>query len=65
YKSPPVWYDHLVFAYLRKHGEILCNWDIEVEHLKTNRTGPISELHKKTAKRATSRIKNSECRIQN
>ncbi|MBU2259644.1 hypothetical protein KKC44_03470 [Patescibacteria group bacterium] len=52
YKSPPVWYDHLVFAYLRKHGEILCNWDVKVEHIKTDRNGPISELHKKTVKKA-------------
>jgi hypothetical protein len=36
-QSPPLWYDHIAFDALREHGEVLCNWDIDVEHVKTER----------------------------
>lgn len=35
--QPPRWYDHVAFDELRRHGNILCNWDVEVEHVKTER----------------------------
>jgi len=38
YEPTPHWYDHNVFYHLRTQGEILCNWDTEVEHMKTNRS---------------------------
>ncbi len=44
YEPIPHWYDHNAFYHLREQGEILCNWDIEVEHMKTDR----SPLTKKT-----------------
>lgn len=37
------WYDHNAFAHLRTQGEILCNWDVEVEHMKTNRS-PLAKV---------------------
>ncbi|MBU0459044.1 glycosyltransferase [Patescibacteria group bacterium] len=37
YENPSVWYDHTTFANLRAQGEVLCNWEVEVEHLETER----------------------------
>jgi glycosyltransferase involved in cell wall biosynthesis len=34
---PPRWYDHIAFDRLRRRGPVLCNWDVEVEHVKTER----------------------------
>ncbi len=37
YESPPRWYDYNAFDHLRTQGRVLCNWDIEVEHVRTER----------------------------
>ena len=41
YEKPPHWYDYNAFAHLRMKGDVLCNWDVEVDHMKTNRS-PLS-----------------------
>ncbi len=38
YEALPHWYDYNAFEHLRTQGEILCNWDIDVEHMQTNRS---------------------------
>lgn len=35
--QPKEWYDHIAFKRLAQHGKILCNWEIEIEHIKTKR----------------------------
>ncbi|MCA9370464.1 MAG: glycosyltransferase [Candidatus Peregrinibacteria bacterium] len=35
------WYDHLVYTSLKQFGQVLCNWDIDVDHLQTNRYIPV------------------------
>jgi len=35
--STPEWYDYLAFKALHRHGKVLCNWDIDVEHVQTER----------------------------
>lgn len=35
--NPPRWYDYIAFDALRRHGKILCNWDVQIEHVKTER----------------------------
>lgn len=35
--NPPRWYDHVAFDALRRQGTILCNWDVAIEHVKTER----------------------------
>lgn len=35
--TPPEWYDHITYKALRKYGKVLCNWDVAVEHLRTER----------------------------
>jgi hypothetical protein len=37
YAKPYEWYDRIAFTRLAKHGTILCDWDIDVEHLRTER----------------------------
>jgi len=33
----PEWYDYLAFKALHRFGKVLCNWDIDVEHMQTER----------------------------
>jgi glycosyltransferase involved in cell wall biosynthesis len=35
--TPMQWYDQLTYERLAHRGKILCNWDVTVEHLKTER----------------------------
>ena len=35
--STPEWYDYLAYKSLHRYGKVLCNWDIDVEHIKTER----------------------------
>ena len=35
--STPEWYDYLAFKALHQYGKVLCNWDVNVEHLQTER----------------------------
>lgn len=35
--NPPRWYDHVAFDAVRRRGTILCNWDVAIEHIKTER----------------------------
>lgn len=35
--TPPEWYDHITYKTLQRYGKVLCNWDIDVEHLQTER----------------------------
>ena len=35
--SPPQWYDYLAYRSLHRFGKVLCNWDIDIEHIKTER----------------------------
>ncbi|HIH23167.1 TPA: glycosyltransferase family 2 protein [Candidatus Micrarchaeota archaeon] len=37
FEDPAVWYDHTAFAYLRTQGNVICNWDVHVNHLETER----------------------------
>ncbi len=35
--QPKKWYDQLIYLRLKNHGNILCNWEAEVEHMHTER----------------------------
>ncbi len=35
YDGPGGWYDDVAFHYVRQSGDVLCNWDVEVEHLES------------------------------
>jgi glycosyltransferase involved in cell wall biosynthesis len=37
HEKPRVWYDYVSFSHLREQGRVLCNWDVDVQHLQTNR----------------------------
>ncbi len=43
FQTPQKWYDSLAFEHLRSKGKILCNWDIDVFHIETNRYAPRPE----------------------
>lgn len=33
--KPDGWYDDVAFAHMRRNGTVLCNWDIQVEHMES------------------------------
>jgi hypothetical protein len=35
--KPPAWYDYITYSRLQRCGKVVCNWDIDVEHVKTER----------------------------
>ncbi len=35
--APGCWYDHVAFARLGRQGKILCDWDIDVQHLQADK----------------------------
>jgi len=37
FDSPPYWYDYNVFLHLREKGRVLCNWDVDITHVQTDR----------------------------
>ena len=41
--KPPAWYDYITYNRLQRSGKVVCNWDIDVEHVKTERyvNGPL------------------------
>lgn len=36
-EKPQEWYDQVVFSHVQRQGTVLCNWDVQVEHLPTER----------------------------
>ncbi len=32
--GPGRWYDHVAFGHLREQGRVLCDWDLDIDHLQ-------------------------------